>query len=117
MVASSCFYDTEIYNAGEIMRGMPSDGSMGRAAIHDYFLTLAACNTVVPTKVENVTSNLGTLELEITELGSTDCFTWEYQGESPDEQALVSAAASYGFRLLSRTSNHLVINIRGETQK
>ena len=102
---------------GEILRGIASDGGMGRAVILDYFLTLAACNTVVPTKVETVTSNVGTLELEITELRSTDCFTWEYQSESPDEQALVLAAASYGFRLLSRTSNHLVIDIRGESQK
>ncbi|KAG0479083.1 hypothetical protein HPP92_013802 [Vanilla planifolia] len=38
----------------------------------------------------------------------------EYQGESPDEQALVVAASAYGYTLLERTSGHIVIGINGE---
>lgn len=38
----------------------------------------------------------------------------DYQGESPDEQALVAAAAAYGFVLVERTSGHIVIDVLGE---
>ncbi|KAI5343062.1 hypothetical protein L3X38_010938 [Prunus dulcis] len=41
----------------------------------------------------------------------------DYQGESPDEQALVYAAAAYGFMLIERTSGHIVIDIQGERQR
>ena len=37
----------------------------------------------------------------------------DYQGESPDEQALAYSAAAYGFMLIERTSGHLVIDIHG----
>ncbi|KAL0413311.1 UNVERIFIED_CONTAM: Phospholipid-transporting ATPase 1 [Sesamum radiatum] len=39
------------------------------------------------------------------------------KGESPDEQALVYAAAAYGFILIERTSGHIVIEIQGERQR
>ena len=89
---------------------------MERKAIHDFLLTLSVCNTVVPTKVSKTTS--GALEMEVA-LGTDNSETakLEYQGESPDEQALVSAAASYGYTLLSRTSNYIVINVLGEIQR
>ncbi|CAM0873059.1 unnamed protein product [Alopecurus aequalis] len=54
-----------------------------RLAAHDFFLTLAACNTVIP-------------------------------GESPDEQALVIAASAYGYKLIERTTGHIVIDVQGE---
>ncbi|CAN4111326.1 unnamed protein product [Withania somnifera] len=41
----------------------------------------------------------------------------DYQGESPDEQALVYAAAAYGFMLIERTSGHIVTDILGERQR
>jgi phospholipid-transporting ATPase len=87
-----------------------------REAIHDFLLTLSACNTVVPTKVSKTTS--GALEMEIA-LGTDDAeeTKLEYQGESPDEVALVSAAASYGYTLLSRTSSYIVLNVLGDTQR
>nr|GMD01331.1 phospholipid-transporting ATPase 1 [Ipomoea batatas]GME17546.1 phospholipid-transporting ATPase 1 [Ipomoea batatas] len=70
--------------------------------IHDFFLALAACNTIVP----------------ITEDSSDPAVKLiEYQGESPDEQALVYAAAAYGFMLIERTSGHIVIDIQGEKQR
>lgn len=68
---------------------------------HDYFLTLAACNTVVPIIQE-------TLQKEKL---------IEYQGESPDEQALVYAAAAYGYALIERTSGHIIINVQGQKQR
>ena len=70
--------------------------------IHDFFLALAACNTIVPMVVETPDPDVRLID---------------YQGESPDEQALVYAAAAYGFMLLERTSGHIVIDIHGERQR
>nr|XP_043607089.1 phospholipid-transporting ATPase 1-like [Erigeron canadensis] len=70
--------------------------------IYDFFLALAACNTIVPIVVD--TSDPAEKLVD-------------YQGESPDEQALVYAAAAYGFMLMERTSGHIVIDIQGERQR
>ncbi|KAI3784286.1 hypothetical protein L1987_43383 [Smallanthus sonchifolius] len=70
--------------------------------IYDFFLALAACNTIVPIVVNASNPNEKLID---------------YQGESPDEQALVYAAAAYGFMLIERTSGHIVIDIQGERQR
>ena len=70
--------------------------------IHDFFLALAACNTIVPIVTDSSESNVRIID---------------YQGESPDEQALVYAAAAYGFTLIERTSGHIVIDFRGERHR
>lgn len=70
--------------------------------IYNFFLALAACNTIVPIVVD--TSDPAEKLLD-------------YQGESPDEQALVYAAAAYGFMLMERTSGHIVIDIQGERRR
>ncbi|KAK9069461.1 hypothetical protein SSX86_011365 [Deinandra increscens subsp. villosa] len=70
--------------------------------IYDFFLALAACNTIVPIVVNTSNPNEKLID---------------YQGESPDEQALVYAAAAYGFMLIERTSGHIVIDIQGERQR
>ncbi|KAJ7526169.1 hypothetical protein O6H91_17G086000 [Diphasiastrum complanatum] len=86
-----------------------------RKAVHDYLLVLAACNTVVPTRV--IKSSTGQLEMQVASAGETAPGFIEYQGESPDEQALVSVAASYGYTLLERTSASIVIDILGDIQR
>ncbi|KAL0397361.1 UNVERIFIED_CONTAM: Phospholipid-transporting ATPase 1, partial [Sesamum calycinum] len=68
----------------------------------DFFIALAACNTIVPITVETPDAAVNLVD---------------YQGESPDEQALVYAAAAYGFMLIERTSGHIVIDIHGERQR
>ncbi|KAM1706292.1 hypothetical protein EV1_027942 [Malus domestica] len=70
--------------------------------VYEFFLALAACNTIVPLVVDTSDPNGGLLD---------------YQGESPDEQALVYAAAAYGFMLIERTSGHIVIDIQGDRQR
>ncbi|KAI3664865.1 hypothetical protein L6452_43474 [Arctium lappa] len=70
--------------------------------IYDFFLALAACNTIVPIVVDTSDPSEKLVD---------------YQGESPDEQALVYAAAAYGFMLMERTSGHIVIDIQGERQR
>ncbi|KAI3448731.1 hypothetical protein Pfo_005396 [Paulownia fortunei] len=70
--------------------------------VHDFFVALAACNTIVPLTIETSDPAVKLIE---------------YQGESPDEQALVYAAATYGFMLIERTSGHIVIDIQGERQR
>ncbi|CAN8257134.1 unnamed protein product [Cochlearia groenlandica] len=69
---------------------------------NEFFLSLAACNTIVP-----IVRNTSDPNVKLV----------DYQGESPDEQALVYAAAAYGFLLIERTSGHIVINVRGEMQR
>lgn len=70
--------------------------------VYDFFVALAACNTIVPLTAETSDPAVKLIE---------------YQGESPDEQALVYAAASYGFMLIERTSGHIVVAIQGERQR
>ncbi|XP_076922236.1 phospholipid-transporting ATPase 1-like [Bidens hawaiensis] len=70
--------------------------------IYDFFLALAACNTIVPIVVDT---------------SDPDEKLVDYQGDSPDEQALVYAAAAYGFMLMERTSGHIIIDIQGERQR
>ncbi|KAJ6797957.1 phospholipid-transporting ATPase 1 [Iris pallida] len=68
----------------------------------EFFLSLAACNTIVPLVVDTPDPTQKLID---------------YQGESPDEQALVYAAAAYGFVLVERTSGHIVIDILGDRQR
>jgi phospholipid-transporting ATPase len=79
-----------------------------RIAAHDFFLTLAACNTVIPILDHGTSSSCikGELREEVEAI--------DYQGESPDEQALVAAASAYGYTLFERTSGHIVIDVNGE---
>lgn len=77
-----------------------------RIAAHEFFLTLAACNTVIP---------IPTSSASCTESGLHEYVgAINYQGESPDEQALVAAASAYGYTLFERTSGHIVIDVNGE---
>ncbi|XP_039001802.1 phospholipid-transporting ATPase 1-like [Hibiscus syriacus] len=79
-----------------------------RIAAHLFFLTLAACNTVIPIVSQDASSNHGRSE-SWGEVKAID-----YQGESPDEQALVSAASAYGYTLHERTSGHIAIDVNGD---
>ncbi|PPS08499.1 hypothetical protein GOBAR_AA12125 [Gossypium barbadense] len=79
-----------------------------RIAAHLFFLTLAACNTVIPIVSQDASSSHGSSD------SSGEVKAIDYQGESPDEQALVSAASAYGYTLHERTSGHIVIDINGD---
>lgn len=81
-----------------------------RIAAHEFFITLAACNTVIP-----ITTKTMPLSSSVNEVYDEECVeSIDYQGESPDEQALVTAASAYGYTLIERTSGHIVIDINGE---
>ncbi|CAN6467639.1 unnamed protein product [Victoria cruziana] len=97
---------TEIKVDADLVSLLQKDSVEGeRKAAHEYFLTLAACNTVIPIITQHAVSANGTSVVgEVV----------DYQGESPDEQALVSAACAYGYTLIERTSGHLVIDIHGK---
>lgn len=62
--------------------------------ISEFLLTIAICNTVVPT-----TGLHGELQ---------------YQAESPDEEALVQGASSLGYKLMTRTTEKVEVEINGE---
>lgn len=68
----------------------------------EFFLALAACNTIVPLVLDTRDSKQKLID---------------YQGESPDEQALAYAAASYGIVLVERTSGYIVIDVLGDRQR
>lgn len=84
-----------------------SEGDVRNAA-HEFFLTLAACNTVIP--IFNQSASLEHVGHDV----EVDAEAIDYQGESPDEQALVAAASAYGYTLFERTSGHIVIDVNGE---
>ncbi|KAM0849386.1 hypothetical protein ACQ4PT_053766 [Festuca glaucescens] len=77
------------------------DTEQGRNT-REFFLALATCNTIVPLIMDGPDPKKKVID---------------YQGESPDEQALVSAAAAYGFALVERTSGHIVIDVLGQKQR
>ncbi|KAG0450486.1 hypothetical protein HPP92_026715 [Vanilla planifolia] len=77
------------------------DTKEGRLACN-FFLALSVCNTIVPLVVDTPDPVQKLID---------------YQGESPDEQALVYAAAAYGFVLVERTSGHVVIDVLGDRQR
>jgi phospholipid-transporting ATPase len=79
-----------------------------RIVAHEFFLALAACNTVVPIRTHDGFSSCRDCQF------FEDVETIDYQGESPDEQALVAAASAYGYTLFERTSGHIVIDVNGE---
>uniref|UniRef100_J3LND5 Phospholipid-transporting ATPase n=1 Tax=Oryza brachyantha TaxID=4533 RepID=J3LND5_ORYBR len=89
--------DSEIV---ELLRN-GGETEQGRYA-REFFLALATCNTIVPLVLDGLDPKKKVVD---------------YQGESPDEQALVSAAAAYGFVLVERTSGHIVIDVLGEKQR
>ncbi|XAR55729.1 Phospholipid-translocating ATPase [Bertholletia excelsa] len=77
-------------------------------AAHGFFLALAACNTVIPILTRSSSSSY--MEKELPE----NVEAIDYQGESPDEQALVAAASAYGYTLFERTSGHIVVDVNGK---
>ncbi|GAB2272075.1 hypothetical protein Dimus_006894 [Dionaea muscipula] len=79
-----------------------------RIAAHEFLLTLSACNTVIPIVTQELPSVHPGCDLRAN-MDSID-----YQGESPDEQALVAAASAYGYTLFERTSGHIVIDVNGQ---
>ncbi|KAI8434168.1 hypothetical protein MSG28_012286 [Choristoneura fumiferana] len=67
----------------------------GDQHVHDFFRLLALCHTVMPDQKN------GRLE---------------YQAQSPDESALVSAARNFGFVFRERAPNSITIEVMGETE-
>lgn len=86
----------------ELLRILKSGSETYGRHVSDFFLALAACNTIVPIIVDTPDPSQKLID---------------YQGESPDEQALAYAAATYGFVLVERTSGHIVIDIQGDRQR
>jgi magnesium-transporting ATPase (P-type) len=85
------------------------EGGGGASAdrARDFLLTLATCNTIVPIVVDDDDNDSAAAAARLL----------EYQGESPDEQALVYAAAAYGYTLVERTSGHVTVDVLGSRQR
>ncbi|XP_052752325.1 phospholipid-transporting ATPase ID isoform X3 [Galleria mellonella] len=68
----------------------------GDQEVHEFFRLLALCHTVMP---EEKNGRL------------------EYQAQSPDEAALVSAARNFGFVFRERSPNSITIEVMGNTEE
>lgn len=73
--------------------------SSGLGPLQEYFLALALCNTIQPFKDEEKEHGI------------------IYEGSSPDEVALVETAAELGFRLLSRTTRSITLQLNSGAKK
>lgn len=69
--------------------------NLGNKECHEMFRLLAVCHTVM---VESIDGNL------------------EYQAQSPDEAALVTAARNFGFTFVGRSPTTVTINVPGEEE-
>ncbi|XP_046399812.1 probable phospholipid-transporting ATPase IM isoform X3 [Ischnura elegans] len=67
----------------------------GHEEVHSFFKLLALCHTVMP---EDKNGKL------------------EYQAQSPDEAALVSAARNFGFVFKERSPNSITIDVQGQPE-
>lgn len=100
---------SEITPDTELLKLLNNDFSgEERIAAHDFFLTLAACNTVIPNPSQCPSSR----DTDSTFGASYGII--DYRGESPDEQALVAAASAYGYTLFEQTSGHIVVDVNSE---
>lgn len=63
--------------------------------VYNFFRLLSLCHTVMPRKTDN---------------------RLEYQAQSPDEAALVSAARNFGFVFQSRTPLSITIQVKGQIE-
>eukprot|EP01006_Ploeotia_vitrea_P053423 TRINITY_DN67787_c4_g2_i1.p1 TRINITY_DN67787_c4_g2~~TRINITY_DN67787_c4_g2_i1.p1 ORF type:complete len:1189 (-),score=90.92 TRINITY_DN67787_c4_g2_i1:201-3767(-) len=88
------FSHNEIQNKGAIQTHLKNHGRY-HETIAEFMKVLAVCHTVVI---------------------STDDKTGErrYEGQSPDEEALVNAARDNGFELMSVSSTTMVVNMLGK---
>ena len=86
-----------------------------RSAFHKAQRVLLGKKSVFPTKTSP--SDAASLDAEesntVTVSGTTQMFEAVYEAESPDELALVRAAAKYGCRLLHRSSHKVTVWLPG----
>lgn len=87
--SSNLYYEPEFkWYDRELLNAVRSDDENA----HNFFRLLALCHTVMPDQKD------GKLE---------------YQAQSPDEAALVSAARNFGFVFKSRTPSSISIEVKG----
>ncbi|KAI9179525.1 phospholipid transporting ATPase [Blastocladiella emersonii ATCC 22665] len=67
--------------------------------VREFFLLLALCHTVLPEKVTDA---------------DNDVTTMTYKAQSPDEEALVTAAQSLGITFINRSQANMVVSVLGE---
>eukprot|EP00929_Paragymnodinium_shiwhaense_P044667 TRINITY_DN22899_c0_g4_i1.p1 TRINITY_DN22899_c0_g4~~TRINITY_DN22899_c0_g4_i1.p1 ORF type:complete len:2368 (+),score=641.18 TRINITY_DN22899_c0_g4_i1:172-7275(+) len=95
--------------------------------IEDFFLCLATCHTAIvealqPEKNRMSSSTNSSFKASMSPVSQPshgDPLTEEamrstFRSSSPDEEALVTAARSYGFFFRRKTANRMVVNVHGE---
>lgn len=84
---------------------------------HEFFRLLALCHTVMPDEKNGITSILEWNVIKIVFASHKHFYFFcvpgklEYQAQSPDEGALVSAARNFGFVFKARTPDSITIEV------
>jgi phospholipid-translocating ATPase len=96
-------------------------------AIREYFLALALCHTVIVERPDedkeseeilagtDATETSHMLPDQSASIAPQPLERLNYRAESPDEDALVSAARNVGFAFLGRRRNEMMVDILGQT--
>lgn len=103
----ACSAGGNVYDVSKKKRVMERAIEAGDQPVKELVLAMALCHSVVPEPVD---------EEEIGEAGEAaggEALLPEYQGQSPDEVALVSSAREYGVALVDRTLDTFVIDHYG----
>lgn len=99
-------------------QSLKDDVDQGREDVVEFFRLLALCHTVMVEEKEKVT-NGSSLDLDETDFvpgHEGDMGNLEYQAQSPDEGALVTAARNFGIVFKSRTPNSVNILVNGKEE-
>jgi magnesium-transporting ATPase (P-type) len=81
--------------------------------VHSFFKLLALCHTVMPDEKggKPPLNGTGFCLLHLRFLCNAPAGKLEYQAQSPDEAALVSAARNFGFVFKERSPNTITIDV------
>lgn len=87
------------------------DARRGKKNVREFFRLLALCHTVMP----EISKNGKACLVKPIKINQSKCFKHsgklEYQAQSPDENALVSAARNFGFVFTERTPRSITITV------
>lgn len=131
----ACSAGGKIYDITKKRRVMKNAVKDGVVSVKTLILAMALCHSVVPEPKENDSGSLDapnvkksrfgrkgkeekqqeSEEYKLRESDELDDLP-EYQGQSPDEVALVTSAREYGITLLKRTLDTLVIDHFGKQE-
>lgn len=116
----ACSAGGKVYDISKKRNAMTKAVSQDVRHVKDLVLAMALCHGVVPEPKENEDEVVGALadggsQVPVGQDAEEDLP--EYQGQSPDEVALVTSAREYGVSLIERTLDTMVIDRFGTEER